>query len=1290
MRRSYLLTFLASYLLTFPPLPAIAEITTTTDSISYTCKGTTVDFDFDWPIFTSAEIRVVLRTIADGTETVLTETTHYRVSADNDDYFASPGGTVTTVNTYSSDYELHILRVPDLTQEASYKDTVYLNRQNLEDSLDKLTMQVQFLYRLLGRAFLVPQTDPNDWLPLPDVTARKSKYLAFDAAGAPTIAEAPVITGTWDPNVALTAQWQRIVTGAETNADRLGAKRALHSSYLYDSNDYASLAAAVSTIEVTPATLVVSTAETLTASVITPGTLGLLIIPGGSITKASTYKLTIGGAFDAPPDTVFIGFDPCDVTTTSGSVNAADPRWWGAKGDRNTDCANAFQCAVQFFHRVTNLYGSEHDNGKVIVPAGMFRIDSPIDIPTRVVITVEGTPGSSFLDVNGCNGFTLKGQGYFGAVFRDFCMFGDNTAGKAAFDLTPTVYSEVAGGINWEGVSISNFAIDFNVPNTQICTWRDCIFQHLYSGGSVFYSETHGSFGQSNANRVIDCHIMGPNTIIVDCNWHESTVLPGWYSGFNDWVFRDCDIQNSGTQIPFPNWKGSKLVIESCEFENSDANALIELSADATSVAIYVTIRDNTMVWNSDGTVYPKILIKDEALGQKPGWIQISNNSGGSATDILAEITSTTFNPITIVGNRGYVKNTNGHNVWDQQNDSFGGPHVGSANNIFWTMNASNQQCLGIGEPNNVYRLNVVGDVNATGIRINGVPISSGGNDNLTEFLDQTAWRVFYSDGAGDVKELALGSDGEYLKSNGASAAPTWSTSTGGAHDAVSLTGLAADFLTLATQSIDVNQAGTLASNPALSANQIIFGSTGILFEGATADIHETLFTVTDPTADRTITMPNASGTLAVSATSPITLSAAGDIGAGATLTSLAGLTETNGGIAYGTADNAYAWLAAGAAGKVLQGAGAAPPAWSTPTYPSASGTDRKILVSDGTNNVYSTETWAVPGTAGKTLYSNGTNWVTLAAGATTEILVGGGTAAPVWTTATGTGAPVRAGGPTLTGQISSAYGNKTVPTYTFTGATNYGFYLSNGTDPSITRNGVRQWGATGAVTYLEPLALVVGPNTVADSSAVTATIQAPASSGANNAGGVLALSGGTPGAGGVYGGMTLQPSGGPVDAGSALTFEIPNGANPTVSAAGQVSVDTSATSGAMMRFYGDAAYALPAYKSKSFVIGSPADTHDFPLWRVPYAITIRAIHVLCIGGTLVTGGLDEADGNGANAAAIDADITSNAGTSASDDGSLTNPTVDAGDYLNWHTTTSTGSPASATVTFEYTVNSVN
>ena len=50
------------------------------------------------------------------------------------------------------------------------------------------------------------------------------------------------------------------------------------------------------------------------------------------------------------------------------------------------------------------------------------------------------------------------------------------------------------------------------------------------------------------------------------------------------------------------------------------------------------------------------------------------------------------------------------------------------------------------------------------------------GYTNLTSFVDQTAWRSFYSDGSGDVKELTFGTIGKVLTSGGASAAPTWET----------------------------------------------------------------------------------------------------------------------------------------------------------------------------------------------------------------------------------------------------------------------------------------------------------------------------------------------------------------------------------------------------------------------------------------------------------------------------------------------------------------------------------
>ena len=63
-----------------------------------------------------------------------------------------------------------------------------------------------------------------------------------------------------------------------------------------------------------------------------------------------------------------------------------------------------------------------------------------------------------------------------------------------------------------------------------------------------------------------------------------------------------------------------------------------------------------------------------------------------------------------------------------------------------------------------------------------------------------------------------------------------------------------------------------------------------------------------------------------------------------------------------------------------------------------------------------------------------------LAAGATTEILVGGGAADPVWTTASGTGAPIRAGSPTFTGEVG-VIGNINLPE---TINTNTGMIMKN------------------------------------------------------------------------------------------------------------------------------------------------------------------------------------------------------------------------------------------------------
>ena len=69
--------------------------------------------------------------------------------------------------------------------------------------------------------------------------------------------------------------------------------------------------------------------------------------------------------------------------------------------------------------------------------------------------------------------------------------------------------------------------------------------------------------------------------------------------------------------------------------------------------------------------------------------------------------------------------------------------------------------------------------------------------------------------------------------------------------------------LLLATASGDSNFTNVVASGD-VTAGDTFYGASAMIFEGATADDYETSFAITDPTADRTFTFPDSSGTLAV------------------------------------------------------------------------------------------------------------------------------------------------------------------------------------------------------------------------------------------------------------------------------------------------------------------------------------------------------------------------------------------------------------------------------------------
>lgn len=65
-------------------------------------------------------------------------------------------------------------------------------------------------------------------------------------------------------------------------------------------------------------------------------------------------------------------------------------------------------------------------------------------------------------------------------------------------------------------------------------------------------------------------------------------------------------------------------------------------------------------------------------------------------------------------------------------------------------------------------------DTVATRAYARSVGGGGGGYTNLTQFVGQNNWKVFYSDGGGDVQELSLGAAGTFLGSNGTTSAPSF------------------------------------------------------------------------------------------------------------------------------------------------------------------------------------------------------------------------------------------------------------------------------------------------------------------------------------------------------------------------------------------------------------------------------------------------------------------------------------------------------------------------------------
>jgi hypothetical protein len=133
--------------------PALATVTSSTRSVTYSPSVNTTGFSVTFPFLDASWIKVTKITEATGVETVLTQGTDYTVQVPR----AGSNGIVTTTVAVTSAYTLRIERVVPLTQTTSFRSQGTFRAAAHEDAFDKLTMALQQVQS--GLASSITQSD---------------------------------------------------------------------------------------------------------------------------------------------------------------------------------------------------------------------------------------------------------------------------------------------------------------------------------------------------------------------------------------------------------------------------------------------------------------------------------------------------------------------------------------------------------------------------------------------------------------------------------------------------------------------------------------------------------------------------------------------------------------------------------------------------------------------------------------------------------------------------------------------------------------------------------------------------------------------------------------------------------------------------------------------------------------------------------------------------------------------------------------------------------------------------
>ena len=169
-------------------------VTSTNQKVQFNGDGSTTVFAYNFKIFASSDLSVILRSAA-GTETVQQLTTNYTVSGVGE----ASGGNVTMGTAPASGTTLTILRVQPNLQGLDLVPNDPFPAGSMEDALDKLAFMVQTPDEEIGRSIKASRTNVISSTEFStSATDRANKVLAFDGSGNLDISqEIGIYRGNW-------------------------------------------------------------------------------------------------------------------------------------------------------------------------------------------------------------------------------------------------------------------------------------------------------------------------------------------------------------------------------------------------------------------------------------------------------------------------------------------------------------------------------------------------------------------------------------------------------------------------------------------------------------------------------------------------------------------------------------------------------------------------------------------------------------------------------------------------------------------------------------------------------------------------------------------------------------------------------------------------------------------------------------------------------------------------------------------------------------------------------------